>query len=113
MNQLLWQVWPEWLSEVHPPRHWAGQVARQLLPEVVGRLLWPLSQAAKPVEGGLGWGYRRAQHTTWFTADPCQSPVGNPASPGPKSGQGNWPDLGLGLKPHVLNPTWEILAISW
>lgn len=97
------------LAERSPPA--TGKVANQLL-EGVGWLCWPLAQAAKPAEGGLGWGLQEGPAPHVVHHRPCQSRVGNPDPPAPKAGQGSWPDLGLGLKPHVLNPTWEILAIN-
>lgn len=98
------------LAERSPPT--TGKVASQLL-EGVGWLCWPLAQAAEPAEGGLGWGLQEGLTPHVAHHHPLPERVGNPAPPGPKAGQGSWPDLGLGLKAHVLSPTWEILAINW
>lgn len=98
------------LAEWSPPA--AGRVASQLL-EGVGQLGWPLAQAAKPAEGGQGWGLQKSPTLHGVPHHPCQSRDSNPALPGPKAVQGSRPDLSLGLKPQVLNPTWEILTIEW
>lgn len=109
LNQLLWQVWPAWLSGVHRPPggspascwrvwgSWAGHSPRQQSQQRVDR----------------AGGCRRAPHSTGFPTTPCQNRDSNPARPGPKAVQGSRPDLSLGLKPQVLNPTWEILTIEW
>lgn len=94
------------LAERSPPA--AGRVASQLL-EGVGQLGWPLAQAAKPKRVDGAGGRRMAPHPTWFT--PQRDRTGNSTPPGPMAGQGVWPDLSLGLKPQVLNLTWEILTI--
>lgn len=67
-----------------------GRVASQLL-EGVGRPGWPLARAAKPTEGGRGWGLQEGltPHVV-----PHHSPLeqdGTPAPPRP------------GLKPQILN----------
>lgn len=69
LNQLLWQVWPGWLSEVHPPpgrsptscwRVWGGCAGH-----------WPRQQGRQRLEGAGGC--RRARHPTWVTTAPARA----------------------------------------